>query len=268
MSQAAKASKASRHIPEHVKRAVRARDGNRCRNCKVETEFLHCDHIIPHDLGGPTNAANIQLLCPTCNTSKGNRVTCPKCGHWMSPDKANCSQCGARLTYTKHSDTLAGRMENLFQRVGKAVVLGGGAVVLLLVLVGGFYAYSRFRGASSDSEQAASVSAIVNNVFNASSAQPAAFKVTVPTGASNARVVGGYKVTSGKPVDFYIMDETQYGRWSGGAGSIASVTQRSGSSSVRLRQVLKPGTYYLLFTSAEGAAEMTSIAAEFYLKYD
>jgi hypothetical protein len=268
MSQAAKAPKASRHIPEHVKRAVRARDGNRCRNCKVETEFLHYDHIIPHDLGGPTNAANIQRLCPTCNTSKGNRITCPKCGHWMSPDGSNCSQCGTRLTHTKHSDTLAGRMENLFQRVGKAVVLSGGAAVLLLVIFGGFYVYSRFRGTPSDSEQAASVSAIVNNVFNVSFAQPATFKITVPSGASNARVVGGYKVTSGKPVDFYILEEAQYGRWSGGAGSFAAVTQRPDSSSIRLRQVLKPGTYYLLFTSADGAPETTSVAAELYLKYD
>jgi hypothetical protein len=172
MSHAVRAAKASRHIPKHVERAVRARDGSRCRNCKVETEFLHYDHIIPYDLGGLTNAANVQLLCPTCNTSKGNRITCPKCGHWMAPDKANCSQCGARLTHTKHSETFAGRMDNLFQRVGKVVVLGGGTAVLLMVLIGGFYAYSRFRGSSSDSEQAASVSAIVNNVFNASPGNP------------------------------------------------------------------------------------------------
>lgn len=72
---------------------------------------------------------------------------------------------------------------------------------------------------------------------------------------------------SGKPVDFYIMDEGQYGRWSGGGGSIAAVAQRQRSYSVRLRQALKPGTYYLLFTSAD-AAESTSVAGEFYLKYD
>lgn len=269
MSQAVRAAKASRHhIPKHVERAVRARDGNRCRNCRVETEFLHFDHIIPYDLGAPTNAANIQLLCPTCNTSKGNRITCPKCGHWMSPDKGNCSQCGVRLIHTKHAETFTGRMENTFQRVGRAVVLGGGAAVLLLVLVGGFYAYSRLRGPSSDGEQAASVSTVVNNVFNASSGQPTAFKITVPAGASNARVVGGYKVTLGKPVDFYIMDESQYGRWAGGTGGGAAVTQRPASSSVRLRQVLKPGTYYLVFTSSDSAPDATSVAAELYLKYD
>lgn len=58
-------------IPEHVKRAVKARDGNKCRICGVTTEFIHFDHLYPHDLGGPTTVENIQILCPTCNTSKG-----------------------------------------------------------------------------------------------------------------------------------------------------------------------------------------------------
>lgn len=267
MSQA-RTAKSSRHIPEHVKRAVRARDGGRCRNCKVETEFIHFDHLIPYDLGGPTTADNIQLLCPTCNTSKGNQVTCPKCRHWMSPDKANCSQCGTRLRHTKHADTLAGRLENLFQRVGKVVVLGGAAAVLLLVLIGGFYAYSRIRGSSSDSDQAASVSTVVNNAFTTSADQSAVFKITVPSGASNARVVGGYKVTSGRPVNFYILDETQYGRWVGGDKGVTAIAQKPGSNSVRLRQVLRPGTYYLLFAGAEGTNDLSGVAAEFYLKHD
>jgi hypothetical protein len=267
MSQA-KAARQSRHIPEHVKRAVRARDGSHCRNCKVETEFVHFDHIIPYDLGGPNTADNIQMLCPKCNTSKGNQVTCPRCSHWMTPDKPNCSQCGARLTHTKHSETFAGQMENLFQRVGRAVVLSGATLILLTVLAGGYYVYSRFSGSTSDGEQAASVRAVVNQAFIASAGQPAAFKVVVPAGASNARVVGGYKVTGGRAVDFYILDETQYGHWSGGTRDVAAVTQRPRSTSIRLRQVLKPGTYYLIFAAAEGAAEETKVAAEFYLKYD
>jgi hypothetical protein len=32
--------------------------------------------------------------------------------------------------------------------------------------------------------------------------------------------------------------------------------------------VLKSGTYYMLFAAADGAAEATNAAAEFYLKYD
>lgn len=263
-----KSSKPSRHVPEHVKRAVKARDGSRCRNCKVETEFVHFDHIIPYDLGGPTTADNIQMLCPKCNTSKGNQVTCPRCGHWMSPDKANCTQCGVRLAHSKYSETFSGRMENLFQRVGRAVVLGGAAVVLLIVLAGGYYAYSRFHASPSEADQASSVSAVVNQALTASAGQPAAFKFTVPPGATNARVVGGYKVTSDQPVNFLILDETQYGHWSGGSRDVAPVAQRPSSSSIRLRQVLKSGTYYLVFAAPDGAAEATNVAAEFYLKYD
>ncbi|MDQ3803560.1 MAG: HNH endonuclease [Acidobacteriota bacterium] len=257
-------------MPEHVKRAVRARDGNRCRNCKVETEFLHFDHIVPFDLGGPTTADNIQRLCPTCNTSKGNQTTCRQCGHWMSPDKSHCTQCGARLAYTKHSETLAGKAEALFQKVGRAVVLGGAAVLLLALLAGGLYVYSYFRGAGSASaaDQAASVSTVVNSVFDAPGAQPALFKVVVPPDASNARVVGGYKVTSGPGVNFYIFDSGQYEQWSRGAGAAGALARRERSTSVRLRQVLSPGTYYLLFAGGDGAAGATKVAAEFYLKYD
>ena len=266
----AKPAKASRHIPEHVKRAVRARDGNRCRNCKVETEFLHFDHIIPFDLGGPNTADNIQLLCPTCNTSKGNQTTCRQCGHWMAPDKSHCSQCGARLAYTKHSETLAGRLEALFQKVGRAVVLGGAVIVLLLLLTGGLYIASYFRGsgAATASDQAATINTIVNSSFNTSNSQPSLFKVVVPSEATNARVVGGYKVTSGKGVNFYILDDKQYEQWANGSKNFSALTQRDRSASARLRQTLKSGTYYLIFANNEGATEGTSVAAEFYLKYD
>jgi hypothetical protein len=146
--------------------------------------------------------------------------------------------------------------------------LQGASAALLLVLVGGFYAYTRIRDTSSDSEQAASITTIINNAFTASAAQPAAFKVAVPPGASNARVVGGYKVTAGRPVSFYILDETQYRRWSSGDRGVAAITQRLGLSSVRLRQVLRPGTYYLRFSGTEGVNDASGVAAEFYLKHD
>jgi 5-methylcytosine-specific restriction endonuclease McrA len=43
--------------------------------CAVCAERLkagyHIDHIVPLALGGPHSDENIQLLCPSCNTSKG-----------------------------------------------------------------------------------------------------------------------------------------------------------------------------------------------------
>jgi hypothetical protein len=188
----------------------------------------------------------------------------------MAPDKSHCSQCGARLAYTKHSETLAGRLEALFQKVGRAVVLGGAVIVLLLLLTGGLYIASYFRGsgAATASDQAATINTIVNSSFNTSNSQPSLFKVVVPSEATNARVVGGYKVTSGKGVNFYILDDKQYEQWANGSKNFSALTQRDRSASARLRQTLKSGTYYLIFANNEGATEGTSVAAEFYLKYD
>jgi hypothetical protein len=266
MSQA-KTQKTSRNIPEHVKRAVKARDGDRCRNCGVETEFLHYDHIFPFDLGGPTTAENIQRLCPTCNTSKGNKIQCAQCRHWLSPEHALCTQCGARFPYSKHSQTLAGRLENLFQRVGKVVVVGGGALLLLLLLSGVVYVYRRVGGSSQAAEQSAHVQTVVNDSFTAAPNQPASFQITVPPDARNARVVGGYKVTSGPAVSCYVVDASLYQPSGNSSKPVQALTAREDSKSYRLRQALGPGTYYLLFFSPGGAAG-TTVAAEFYLKYD
>jgi hypothetical protein len=265
MSQA-KTQKPSRSIPKHVERAVKARDGDRCRNCGVQTEFLHYDHIFPFDLGGPTTAENIQRLCPTCNTSKGNKIQCAQCRHWLSPEHARCTQCGARFPYSKHSQTVAGKLENLFQRVGRAVVIGGGALLLLLLLSGAVYVYRRVGGSSQAGEQSAHVQTVVNDSFAAAPNQPASFQITVPDGAKNARVVGGYKVTSGPAVSCYIVDASQY-QPTDGSKPTQSIAAREDSKSSRLRQPLGPGTYYLLFVPPGGVAG-TTVAAEFYLKYD
>jgi hypothetical protein len=266
MSQA-KTSKSSRNIPEHIKRAVNARDGNRCRNCGVETEFLHYDHVFPFDLGGPTTAENIQRLCPKCNTSKGNKIQCGQCRHWLSPEHARCTQCGARSPYSKHSKTLAGKLEHLFERVGRAVVIGGGALILLLLLLGAVYIYRQVGGSSQAADQAAHVQTVINDSFDAAPNQPASFQITVPPDARNARVVGGYKVTSGLAVSCYVVDASLYQLAAGNSKPTQALTAKEDSKSSRLKQALSPGTYYLLFFPPGGTAR-TTVAAEFYLKYD
>jgi 5-methylcytosine-specific restriction enzyme A len=260
--------KPSRNLPEHIKRAVDARDKKRCQNCGVVTEFIHYDHIFPFDLGGPTTVENMQSLCPTCNTSKGNKIQCHKCRHWTSPDNARCTQCGVRFPYSKHSKTLAGKIENLSHRVGRAVLIGVAALVLLLFIVGGFYTLRYFRGAEGEAaDQAASVTQIVNSSFTVTPTQHAFFPVAIPAGAKNARVVGGFKVTSGGRVDCLIFDEVQYGRWSGGNKGAPPIWQKRQTTSARFRQPLQAGNYYLVF-SGEGASDTKTVAAEFYLKHD
>jgi HNH endonuclease len=62
-----------------VKSAVWARDGGRCRRCRIHDdacmavhgEHLQFDHIIPWSKGGSDEEENIQLLCPPDNRAKG-----------------------------------------------------------------------------------------------------------------------------------------------------------------------------------------------------
>jgi hypothetical protein len=185
----------------------------------------------------------------------------------MSPDNSKCPQCGSRFPYSKRSKTLAGRLEILFEKVGRAVAIGVVALVLLLFFVGGFYVVRHFRGSDTASEQATTTNTVVNDSFNVSPGQPTSFKFTIPSGAKNARVVGGFKVTSDTKVNFYVLSDEQMAQWTNGSANSGSITKREQASSVRVRQVLQPGTYFLLFSGADANSSAT-VAAEFYSKYD
>jgi 5-methylcytosine-specific restriction endonuclease McrA len=71
----------SRAVSREVKALVWRRDGGRCRHCGITDSeavarsgaHLHYDHIVPYSRGGMSNTDNIQLLCESCNLSKGNR---------------------------------------------------------------------------------------------------------------------------------------------------------------------------------------------------
>ena len=64
----------NRLIPTSVKVEVWQRDKGRCVRCGSNVN-LHYDHIIPFSKGGSsTTAANIQLLCATCNLRKHDNI--------------------------------------------------------------------------------------------------------------------------------------------------------------------------------------------------
>lgn len=69
------------HIPEWVRRAVFFRDRGMCAACNTDLSGLvtlhtekHFDHIIPLAVGGINDVSNIQLLCGSCNLTKGSKV--------------------------------------------------------------------------------------------------------------------------------------------------------------------------------------------------
>ena len=50
------------------------RDGDRCRACGTLPPAYHIDHVIPVSRGGGNELPNLQLLCRTCNLTKGARL--------------------------------------------------------------------------------------------------------------------------------------------------------------------------------------------------
>ena len=59
--------------PENVCVEVWRRDQGKCAGCGSR-EKLEYDHIVPASRGGSKTARNVELLCETCNRSKGDRI--------------------------------------------------------------------------------------------------------------------------------------------------------------------------------------------------
>lgn len=60
-------------IPDETQIFVWKRDGGQCVKCGTDKNLAY-DHIIPHSLGGSNSRRNLQLLCDSCNSRKGNRI--------------------------------------------------------------------------------------------------------------------------------------------------------------------------------------------------
>lgn len=60
-------------IPKKIRDFIMKRDKFICVNCG-STKDLEIDHIRPITRGGTDKVSNLQTLCKSCNTSKGNSV--------------------------------------------------------------------------------------------------------------------------------------------------------------------------------------------------
>lgn len=60
-------------ISKKLRKAVYERDRYRCVECGA-TDHLSLDHIIPWSLGGEDTMENLQTMCRSCNSRKGNRL--------------------------------------------------------------------------------------------------------------------------------------------------------------------------------------------------
>lgn len=67
----AQVTRHSYDVPAKVREEVFARDGNTCLKCGA-LDSLSLDHIQPLGSGGDNSTNNLQTLCTSCNSSKGN----------------------------------------------------------------------------------------------------------------------------------------------------------------------------------------------------
>src|SRR5260221_10770205 len=59
--------------PQDIQNILKGQRG-KCAECKKKLEKYHIDHIVPLTRDGSNWPYNLQLLCPTCNLKKGNKL--------------------------------------------------------------------------------------------------------------------------------------------------------------------------------------------------
>ena len=67
---------AQRSFDEAQRQVIYRKNGGVCQMCGIHCDWdnWEADHIIPWSRGGKTEVNNGQVLCPSCNSSKGNQI--------------------------------------------------------------------------------------------------------------------------------------------------------------------------------------------------
>lgn len=110
---------------------------------------------------------------------------------------------------------------------------------------------------------------IMDEAFTLEPGAHRAVKFTVPAEPEGARLSGGFRVTAGSYVDFYLMSEAQYDRFAGGAPpDVTSAVYRKDQWNAKVGERLAAGSYYLVFDNYEGSGGAQTVAGEFVLTFD
>lgn len=105
---------------------------------------------------------------------------------------------------------------------------------------------------------------VMDETFTVEEGGHRAVKFTLPEGAADARVSGGFRVTGGSYIDFYVMSEAQYGRFAtGGPPEVTSAVYREEQWNARVSERLPPGSYFLVFDNRDFGSQ--TVAAEFFV---
>jgi hypothetical protein len=68
-------SKITGRLPRGTVLELKEKQENKCVYCKTDISLkFHVDHIIPLSKGGKHEKDNIQILCPSCNVKKSNKL--------------------------------------------------------------------------------------------------------------------------------------------------------------------------------------------------
>ncbi len=109
---------------------------------------------------------------------------------------------------------------------------------------------------------------VMDEVFELDEGSHRAVRFNVPSDHASARVSGGFRVTSGGEVDFFVMSPEQYERFvRDGRPDVTSVVYREEQWNARVGERLPAGDYYLVFDNYDSDDDQT-VAAEFLLVLD
>ncbi|MFL6253586.1 MAG: hypothetical protein ACJ74T_01050 [Pyrinomonadaceae bacterium] len=110
---------------------------------------------------------------------------------------------------------------------------------------------------------------LLDETFTLEEGAHRAVQFGVPQGVDEARVSGGFRVTRGSVVNFYVMTREKYERFAAGdEPDLTSAVYRQAQWNARVGERLPPGDYYLVFDNRDSEDGAQTVAAEFFLTYD